>query len=78
MKNISTKFVAAALAITLATSANFASAQNRRGDAASEASALSALPIASVIIVGGADTFTGEVNEQGLFLARFDRSPGVP
>ena len=54
MKNISTKFIAAALAITLATSANFASAQNRRGDAASEASALSALPVASVIIAGGA------------------------
>ena len=54
MKNIATQFVAFTLTITLATSANFASAQNRRGDAASEASALSALPIASVIIVGGA------------------------
>lgn len=54
MKNISTKFITALLAITLATSANFATAQNRRGDAASEASALSALPVASVIIAGGA------------------------
>ena len=54
MKNITIKITAVAMAITLATSANFASAQNRRGDAASEASALSALPIASVIIVGGA------------------------
>ena len=53
MKNILINFVAGTLAITLAMSANFASAQNRRGDAASEASALSALPIASVIIVGG-------------------------
>jgi hypothetical protein len=54
MKNIATQFVAFTLTITLATSANFAFAQNRRGDAASEASALSALPVASVIIVGGA------------------------
>ncbi len=54
MKIISTKIVAITLAIALATSANFASAQNRRGDAASEASALSALPIASVIMAGGA------------------------
>lgn len=54
MKNITIKITAVAMAITLATSANFASAQNRRGDAASEASALSALPIASVIIVGAA------------------------
>ena len=54
MKNILIKLVAGTLAITLAISANFASAQNRRGDAASEASALSALPIASVVIVGGA------------------------
>ena len=54
MKNITIKITAVAMAIPLATSANFASAQNRRGDAASEASALSALPIASVIIVGAA------------------------
>jgi len=54
MKNIPTKCVAVALAITLASSAQFAHAQHRHGNAASEASALSALPIASVIIVGGA------------------------
>ena len=54
MKSISTKFTAIVVAVTLATSANFATAQNRRGDAASEVSALSALPIASVVIVGGA------------------------
>ena len=54
MKNITIKITAVAMAITLATSANFASAQNRRGDAASEASVLSALPIASVMIVGAA------------------------
>lgn len=48
------KLSSVAVAIALAVSTNFASAQNRRGDAASEASALSALPIASVIIVGGA------------------------
>ena len=54
MKNITIKITAVAIAITLATSANFASAQNRRGEAASEASALSALPIASVMIVGAA------------------------
>ncbi len=54
MKNLATKFIAVAVAVSLAASANFASAQYRRGDAASEASALSALPIASVIIAGGA------------------------
>lgn len=54
MKSISTKFTAIVVAVTLATSANFATAQNRRGDAASEVSAISALPIASVVIAGGA------------------------
>ena len=54
MKNISTKFAAVAVAIALATSGNVASAQYRRGDAGSELSALSALPIASVVVVGGA------------------------
>ncbi len=54
MKNIPTKFTATAAAIALAISANVSTAQNRRGDTASEISALSALPIASVIIVGGA------------------------
>ena len=54
MKNIPTKFTATAVAIALAISANVSTAQNRMGDAASEISALSALPIASVIIVGGA------------------------
>jgi len=54
MKNIPTKFTATAVAIALAISANVSTAQNRRGDTASEISALSALPIASVIIVGGA------------------------
>ena len=54
MKSISTKIIAVALVITLAHSTNFVSAQSRRGNAASEVSALSALPIASVIIVGGA------------------------
>ena len=54
MKKIPTKFTATAVAIALAISANVSTAQNRRGDTASEISALSALPIASVIIVGGA------------------------
>ena len=54
MKNIPTKFTATAAAIALAINANVSTAQNRRGDTASEISALSALPIASVIIVGGA------------------------
>lgn len=54
MKNLPRKLVSLALCAALAAAANFATAQNRRSDAASEASALSALPIASVIIVGGA------------------------
>ena len=54
MKSIATKFTAIVVAVALATSANFATAQNRRGDAASEVSAISALPIASVVIAGGA------------------------
>ena len=54
MKNIIIKSIAVAVSIVLAASSTFAVAQNRRGDAASEASALSALPIASVIIAGGA------------------------
>ena len=54
MKKFPTRFISVAVAISLAESANFASAQNRRGDATSDASALSALPIASVIIVSGA------------------------
>lgn len=54
MKNIFTQFINAAVAVTLATSANLASARDRAGGGGSELSALSALPIASVIIVGGA------------------------
>jgi hypothetical protein len=53
MNNLLLKFTAIAVAATLASSATIATAQQRRGDAASEASALSALPIASVIVVGG-------------------------
>jgi hypothetical protein len=54
IKHIATKFTATAVVMALAASANFAAAQNRHGNAASEASALSALPIASVVILGGA------------------------
>ena len=54
MKNISTKFAAVVVAMAMATTGNVASAQYRRGDAASELSAISALPLASAVVVGGA------------------------
>ena len=52
MKSPTIKFVSLAVAITLAASSVSASAQANRGGA-SEMSALSALPIASVVIAGG-------------------------
>ena len=53
-KKIVFPLISITVALAMATTANFATAQNRRRDAASEACALSALRIASVIIVGGA------------------------